>query len=66
MSFARTLWYAIREVGSTAWVEEGCNVPPDDCWKRWLAEAQQAVDEGSRAWPAVKRQHEMMQEECCQ
>jgi hypothetical protein len=63
VSLARTLWYAIREVGSTAWVEEGCYVPPNDRWKRWLAEAQQAVDEGNRAWPAVKREREIMQYE---
>jgi hypothetical protein len=58
---ARTLWYAIREVGSTAWVEEGFYVPPTDKWKQWLAEAQQAVDEGNRAWQAVRRECEIMQ-----
>jgi hypothetical protein len=63
VSVARTLWYAIRKIGSTAWVEEGCYVPPTDKWKRWLDEAQQAVDGGNRAWPAVKREREIMQYE---
>lgn len=58
---SRTLWYAIREVESTSWVEEGCYVPPTDDWKRWLAEAQQAVNEGNRAWQAVRREREIMQ-----
>jgi hypothetical protein len=31
-----------------------------DKWKQWLAEAQQAVDEGNRAWRAVKRQDDIM------
>lgn len=61
ISEGRTLWYAIREVGSTAWVEEGLYVPPTDKWKQWLAEAQKAVDEGNRDWPAVKREDEIMQ-----
>ncbi|KAH6842679.1 hypothetical protein B0I37DRAFT_436428 [Chaetomium sp. MPI-CAGE-AT-0009] len=59
-SSTRTLWFAIREVGSTGWVEEGYYIPPTAPWKQWLTEAQQAVDEGNRAWHAVRRQLELM------
>ncbi|KAH6617154.1 hypothetical protein F5144DRAFT_384860 [Chaetomium tenue] len=56
-SSTQTLWFAIREVGSTGWVEKaGCVMPTAP----WLAEAQQVIDHGNRAWPALARELDIM------
>lgn len=59
-SFTRTLWYCIRETKRTAWVERSGAAPSTPQWRAWLAEAQQAAEEGNRKWPSIARKDELM------
>lgn len=58
-SYTRTLWYAIRETGRTAWIERSGAAPATPQWLKWLSEAEQAANAGT-AWPAVARKDEIM------
>ncbi|KAI1847599.1 hypothetical protein JX266_006451 [Neoarthrinium moseri] len=59
-SFTRTLWFAIRETKRTAWVERSGAAPGTPQWKAWLAEAEQAAEDGNRKWPSIARKDELM------
>jgi hypothetical protein len=54
-SYAQTLWFAIREVQSTAWATNSQAVPQTPGWKQWLEEALGQAELGNAAWPAVER-----------
>lgn len=59
-SFTRTLWYCIRETKRTAWVERSGAAPSTAQWRAWLAEAEQAAEDGNRKWPSIERKDELM------
>lgn len=61
-SFTRTLWYAIRETKSVAWVERSGAMPMTEAWKKWLTEASAAARDGNRKWDAVGRKNKILQE----
>lgn len=61
-SFTRTLWYAIRETGKTGWVTRSGAAPATTQWDSWLQEAQDAVVNNRRAWPAVSRKDDLIGE----
>lgn len=59
-SFTRTLWYAIRETGSTGWVGRSGAAPSTAQWRQWLKEAGENAEAGNREWTAVARKDEIM------
>ncbi|KAB5566550.1 hypothetical protein GE09DRAFT_1107247 [Coniochaeta sp. 2T2.1] len=59
-SYTRTLWYAIRETGKTAWVERSGAAPGTKQWREWLREAHRAARKKQRNWPSVQRKDEIM------
>ncbi|KAI5865971.1 hypothetical protein GGS23DRAFT_362890 [Durotheca rogersii] len=61
-SFTRTLWYAVRETGRTAWVHRSGAAPDTPQWRMWLAEAEEAAkDEHAKwNWKAVERKDAIM------
>ncbi|KAF4122079.1 hypothetical protein GMORB2_7672 [Geosmithia morbida] len=59
-SFTRTLWYAIRETGTAAWVRNSESAPQTKQWDVWLAEAGRNARDGNRAWDAVGRKNDIM------
>ncbi|KAB5542900.1 hypothetical protein GE09DRAFT_1133850 [Coniochaeta sp. 2T2.1] len=59
-SYTRTLWYAIRETGKTAWVERSGAAPGTKQWREWLHEAHRAARKKQRNWPSVERKDEIM------
>jgi hypothetical protein len=60
-SYTRTLWYAIRETKSAAWVERSGAAPGTPQWREWLREAVRAARKGERRWPCVRRKDEIME-----
>lgn len=59
-SFTRTLWYCIRETKRTAWVERSGAAPSTPQWRAWIAEAEEAAEEGNRKWPSIARKDDLM------
>lgn len=60
--YSKTLWYAIRETKSTAWIPRSGAVPNTPQWRKWYDEAQVAAVSGNRDWPAVERKETIMRE----
>ncbi|KAI1387538.1 uncharacterized protein F4822DRAFT_406845 [Hypoxylon trugodes] len=60
-SFTRTLWYAIRETKLTAWVHRSGAAPDTQKWRKWLAEAKKAAEDGDENWKPVARKDEIME-----
>jgi hypothetical protein len=58
--FTRTLWYAVRETESQAWVERSGAAPGTAMWRQWLDEAQQAAKTGDRKWKPVARKDALL------
>ena len=50
-SFARTLWYAVRETRETEWIFNGGILPEIRGWRLWSYEARSNID--NPIWPAV-------------
>ncbi|SPO04928.1 uncharacterized protein DNG_07613 [Cephalotrichum gorgonifer] len=61
--FTRTLWYAIRESKSSAWVTKSGAAPNTSVWKQWLNEAEREAKAENRGWKAVARKDELIKEQ---
>lgn len=59
-SYARTLWFVIRETKRAAWVMRSGTVPLTVIWSQWCDEAEKEAQRGNRGWKAVSRKDELL------
>lgn len=59
-SFTRSLWKAILETKSVAWVRKGGAAPNTPAWNRWLDLAESNAQDSNRDWPFMEEKQKIV------